>query len=124
MTRYATGPARASTCATKRAAEVWSPLPLPIREPSPYLVRHGAGYSIFEHNSHGLKQQVRLFAVPDAPVKVVRLRLENTWSRVRRITATYYAEWVLGVTRHAMQQYVIPEYARKPCAAGAQPVQR
>ena len=30
--------------------------------------------------------------------------------RPRRITATFYAEWVLGVTREAGAQYVIPDF--------------
>ncbi len=95
----------------EETAEIWSPMPMPCRAPAPYLIRHGAGYSIFEHNSHGLKQQVRLFAAQDAPVKVVQLRLENTWTHTRRITATFYAEWVLGVTRDSAQQYVVSEFA-------------
>ena len=94
----------------EETAEVWSPTPLPAGEGAPYLIRHGAGYSIFEHHSHGLKQRLRLFAAPDAPVKVVHLRLENTWERHRRITATFYAEWVLGTHRDAEQQYIVPEY--------------
>ena len=89
---------------------VWSPTPLPAGDSSPYLTRHGAGYSIFEHHSHGLKQRLCLFTVPDSPVKVIRLQLENTWSRNRRITATYYADWVLGPNRDMHQQYVIPEF--------------
>ncbi len=94
----------------EETAEVWSPAPMPCPAPAPYLIRHGAGYSVFEHNSHGLKQRLQLFAVPDAPVKVVQLHLENTWALTRRITATFYAEWVLGVTRDAAQQYVVSEY--------------
>ena len=94
----------------EETAEVWSPTPLPCREPSPYLVRHGAGYSTFEHNSHGLAQRLRLFAAQDAPVKIVQLRLENTRTHSRRITATFYAEWVLGVTRDISQQYIVSEY--------------
>jgi len=94
----------------EETAEVWSPTPLPCRAPAPYLIRHGAGYSIFEHNSHGLVQRLRLFAAPDAPVKVMQLRLENKWMRARRITATFYAEWVLGITRDATQQYVVSEF--------------
>jgi cyclic beta-1,2-glucan synthetase len=89
---------------------VWSATPLPIREPEPYLVRHGAGYTTFEHNSHGLRQNLRLFASRDDPVKVVRLRLENTWSRTRRITVTYYVEWVLGIHRDMTKQYIVPEF--------------
>jgi len=94
----------------EETAEVWSPTPLPCRATAPYLIRHGAGYSIFEHISHGLAQRLRLFAASDAPVKVLHLRLENTWAQPRRITATFYAEWVLGVTRDTAQQYVVSEY--------------
>jgi cyclic beta-1,2-glucan synthetase len=94
----------------EETAQVWSPTPQPTRAPAPYLIRHGAGYSIFEHHSHGLKQELRLFVARDAPVKVIQLRLENVWERGRRITATFYTEWVLGVARDASQQYVVPEF--------------
>jgi cyclic beta-1,2-glucan synthetase len=89
---------------------IWSPTPAPAGDASSYLIHHGAGYSIFEHNSHGLKQRLRLFAIPDAPIKVVELRLENVWNRNRRITATYYAEWVLGADRETSQQYIVPGF--------------
>jgi cyclic beta-1,2-glucan synthetase len=94
----------------EETARVWSPTPLPAGELAAYLVRHGAGYSVFEHNSHGLKQRLRLFAVPDAPLKVVQLRLENVWRRARRITATFYVEWVLGTDRDLTQPYIVPEF--------------
>lgn len=94
----------------EETGQIWSPAPSPVPAPAPYLIRHGAGYSVFEHHSHGLKQRLCLFAAPDAPVKVVHLRLENAWNRARRITATFYAEWVLGTSRDTMQQYVVPEY--------------
>jgi cyclic beta-1,2-glucan synthetase len=94
----------------EETSRVWTPTPLPSRDSDPYLVRHGMGYSIFEHNSQGLKQELCIFAVPDAPVKIIKLRLENIWDRPRRITATYYAEWVLGVNRSLTQQYIIPEF--------------
>ncbi len=96
----------------EETALIWSPTPLPAPGPGPYRIRHGAGYSIFEHHCHSLEQQLRLFVVPDAPVKVIYLRLENTWQRPRRITATFYAEWVLGVTRDITQQYIVPEFDR------------
>ncbi len=90
--------------------QIWSPTPLPVRADAPYLIRHGAGYSIFEHASHGLSQSVRLFAVPDKPVKIVQLKLENLTSNTRRINVTYFAEWVLGTRRDITAQYVIPEF--------------
>jgi cyclic beta-1,2-glucan synthetase len=73
-------------------------------------VRHGTGYTVFEHNSHGLRQRVSLFAARDAPVKIVRLQLENTWNRPRRITATYYAEWALGPSRELASPTLVPSY--------------
>ncbi|HEX9074930.1 MAG TPA: hypothetical protein VF932_04090, partial [Anaerolineae bacterium] len=94
----------------EETGEVWSPTPLPCRAPAAYLIRHGAGYSTFDHNSHGLAQRLRLFAAPEAPVKIVQLRLTNTWLQTRRITATFYVEWVLGVTRDLAQQYVVSEF--------------
>jgi len=94
----------------EETALVWSPMPSPSRDAAPYLIRHGAGYSQFEHHSNGLKQKTRLFVAPDAPIKIIKLRLENTWNRPRRVTVTYYAEWVLGVNRSASQTYIVPEY--------------
>lgn len=94
----------------EETAEIWSPTPQPAPASEPYLVRHGAGYTVFEHHSHGLRQHLCLFAVPDAPLKVVQLRLENEGTRPRRITATYYLEWVLGVNRETSQPYITSEY--------------
>ncbi len=98
----------------EETAIIWSPTPQPAPAPAPYLARHGAGYTIFEHHSHGLRQRLRVFTPPDAPLKILQLNLENTWDRARRITATYYVEWVLGVTRESSQQYLIPEFNDDP----------
>lgn len=103
-------PAEALYLRDEETGDVWSPTPLPAGEDAPYVARHGAGYSAFEHHSHGLKQRLRVFAAADAPVKVIQLRLENVWDRTRRLTATFYAEWVLGINRDDAQQYVVPEY--------------
>ncbi len=89
---------------------VWSPTLLPAGADTLHLVRHGAGYSVFESQSHGLNQNLRLFAAPDAPVKIAALRLQNLWERPRRVTVTYYAEWVLGTTRATHQAHIMPEF--------------
>ena len=94
----------------EETAAVWSTTPQPLGDARPYLVRQGAGYTCFEHNSRGLEQRTRLFCHPREPVKFVSLRLTNRWSRPRRITATYYAEWVLGTTREESAPFVVPEY--------------
>ncbi len=94
----------------EETGEVWSPTPLPCGADQPYRATHGAGYTTFEHNSHGLRHTLALFASPDDPVKIIRLKVENTLDTWRRITATQYVEWVLGTTRAANMAYIIPEY--------------
>ncbi len=94
----------------EETGDVWSSTPLPAGADQPYRVTHGAGYTIFEHNSHGLRQRLTLFASPEDPVKIIHLRVENTWNHNRRITATQYIEWVLGTTHAASLPYIIPEY--------------
>ncbi|MEK6303548.1 MAG: glucoamylase family protein [Acidobacteriota bacterium] len=89
--------------------EVWSPTPLPIREPEQYLIRHGQGYSIFQHASHGIDQELMVFVPMDSTVKISLLRLRNQTDRKRRISVTSYAEWVLGVDRSRMAPYIITE---------------
>ncbi|HEX8492837.1 MAG TPA: glucoamylase family protein [Pyrinomonadaceae bacterium] len=88
---------------------VWTPTPLPVREPEPYTVRHGQGYTVFEHTSHGISQELLLFVPLDAPVKISLLRLRNRTLRVRRLSVTSYNEWVLGVQRGASAPYIITE---------------
>ena len=36
--------------------DLWTATPCPIREPTPYRVRHGAGYSVFDHDAQGSRQ--------------------------------------------------------------------
>jgi cyclic beta-1,2-glucan synthetase len=103
-------PAEAIYLRDEETAEVWSPTPQPAPAATPYLVRHGAGYTTYTHDSHELNQQLRLFVVPDAPAKIYHLQLENQSSRPRRITVTFYAEWVLGVDRAAAAQFLVPDF--------------
>ena len=93
----------------EETAAVWSPTPLPAGGDAETLVRHGAGYTTYTRESHGLVQELTIFVPPDASLKVVRLRLENKLARHRRLTATYYAEWVLGSLREEQRPYIASE---------------
>jgi cyclic beta-1,2-glucan synthetase len=90
---------------------VWTPTALPIREKDAYRARHGQGYSVFEHNSHAIEQELTVFIPfgddgPRDPVKICRLRLRNRSSRNRRLTVTYFAEWVLGTRREEQASHI------------------
>jgi cyclic beta-1,2-glucan synthetase len=95
----------------EQSGAVWTPTPLPIREKDAYRARHGQGYTVFEHNSHAIGQELTVF-VPVGedgtgdPVKIYRLRLRNDSGRQRRLTVAYFAEWVLGSVREDQQVHV------------------
>ncbi|TVQ18885.1 MAG: glycosyl transferase, partial [Spirochaetaceae bacterium] len=88
----------------------WTPTASPIREHSAYRARHGAGYSVFEHNSHSIEQELTVFVpVDDAggmPVRLQRLRLRNGSARTRTLSVTHYIEWTLGENRETSQMHV------------------
>jgi cyclic beta-1,2-glucan synthetase len=94
----------------EETAQVWTPTPLPAGANSSYLARHGAGYTIYEHHSHGINSELALFISPQDPVKFLRLRLQNTRSRPRRLTVTFYAEWVLGLAPAVTGPFIVTEY--------------
>jgi len=99
----------------EETAEVWSATPLPCNLEAPCLVRHGAGYTVWEHASRGLEHELEAFVAADDPVKLVRLRLTNRTERARRVTATYFAPWVLGVDHATTQLHVVPGYDAVRC---------
>ncbi|HET6617836.1 MAG TPA: glucoamylase family protein, partial [Gemmatimonadota bacterium] len=88
---------------------VWTPTPLPIREATPYVTRHGQGYSRFEHQSHGIALELLQFVPSEDPIKISRLMIRNLSDRSRRLTVTAYVEWVLGVLRENSAPFVWTE---------------
>jgi cyclic beta-1,2-glucan synthetase len=56
---------------------MWGPTPLPIRERSPYIARHGQGYTRFEHTAHGIALELEQFVPLEDPIKLSRLKIRN-----------------------------------------------
>jgi cyclic beta-1,2-glucan synthetase len=102
-------PSEALYLRDEETAQVWSTTPLPAGLDVDTIVRHGAGYTVYERESHGLRQELTVFVPTDAPVKILRLRLTNRLPRPRRLTATYYVEWVLGALREEQQSHIVCE---------------
>jgi cellobiose phosphorylase len=103
-------PAEAAYLRDEESGEVWTPTPLPAGAGMAVCVRHGQGYTSYACNSHGLEQELLVLVPTDAPVKVVRLSVRNTGDRPRRLSATFYAEWVLGTSRESAPLQVVCEY--------------
>jgi len=87
----------------------WTATPLPIREEQPYIIRHGQGYSVFEHLSHGIEQRQLMYVPLKDPVKINWIRLKNKTDRKRSISLTCYVEWVLGVNRAHTTPFIVTD---------------
>ena len=107
------------------SGELWTPTALPIRENSPYRVRHGQGYSCFEHTAHGIALELEQFVPLEDPIKISRLKIRNLSGRSRRLSITAYVEWVLGTSRGASGPFIVTDidgeagsmFARNPWSA-------
>ncbi|HZG56247.1 GH36-type glycosyl hydrolase domain-containing protein [Paenibacillus sp.] len=78
--------------------------------PPPYVATHGRGFSRFDHARDGLRQETTVFVPLEDPVKIVKVRVRNEGAAPRRLSLTYYAEWVLGVQRHANATYIVTDW--------------
>ena len=88
---------------------VWSPMPLPARGTGAYRTRHGFGYSVYEHVEDGIESELWVYVGLTDPVKYSVLKLRNRSGRARRISATAYAEWILGDLYGRTHMYLITE---------------
>ncbi len=93
----------------EESGRFWSPSPLPRRGKTPYITRHGFGYSIFEHAEDGIRSQLRIYVAKDAPVKFAVFKLRNQSGRARQLSLTGYVEWVLGDLRPKSMMHIITE---------------
>ena len=87
----------------------WSPTVLPTRTAGAYRVRHGFGYSVFEHAAEKIESTLRIHVAIDAPVKYSTLTLRNRSDQTRRLSVTGYVEWVLGDEREKSLMHVVTE---------------
>ncbi len=87
----------------------WSVTPNPTRRNSRYTIRHGFGYSTFECYFDGIQTETTLFVDLEAPIKFVVVKVTNMSGRHRKLSATGYAEWVLGDLRSKSAMHVATE---------------
>ena len=93
----------------EESGRYWSPTPLPRHGGGGYTIRHGFGYSVFEHRQDGLFTELTVYVAREAPVKFLALRVVNESGRPRRVSVTGYVEWVLGDVRERTAMHVVTE---------------
>jgi cyclic beta-1,2-glucan synthetase len=85
----------------------WSLTPLPCGGGLPYVVRHGQGYSEYEHRRTPLSSRLRIFVPGRDPVKIFQITLTNTARERRTCAVTLYVDWVLGENRTRARHHVV-----------------
>jgi len=80
----------------EETGKVWTPSPGPLALHRAHTIRHGWGRTVLQASAADLEEEVSWFLHPIAQVKVVRVRLRNRGSRPRKISATFFADWVMG----------------------------
>jgi len=91
-------------------ADCWTVTPEPMSHQHAVQIEHGPGYTKWLQHSRGLEQTLEVCVAKDNPVKLLRLRLVNPSSAVRRITATYFVDWCLGAVASQARPHVRVNY--------------
>ncbi len=87
----------------------WSPTILPRRGSGDYQIRHGFGYSVFEHIEEGIRTELWVYIASDSSVKFSKLIIHNLSGRARQLSAIGFVSWVLGSLRDNNFMYVVTE---------------
>jgi cellobiose phosphorylase len=93
----------------EESGEYWSPTPLPCPGGAAYRCRHGFGYTVYEHEAHGVRSQFWVYVDRHASVKFSVLKVHNHSGHRRRLSATAYVEWILGDHRAKSVMHVVTE---------------
>jgi cyclic beta-1,2-glucan synthetase len=88
------------------SGDLWTATAQPIRDGGTYIARHGHGYSRFEHEANGIALELLQYVPIADPLKISRLTLRNLSGKVRRLSVTAYAEWVLGTSRGPSSPFI------------------
>lgn len=81
------------TDTNKYWSATWKPVMADYEE---YEVRHGVGYSIFNHKVDKIKSSMKVFVVPNNPLEIMEVTLTNEDEKERNLDITTFLEWGLG----------------------------
>jgi cellobiose phosphorylase len=93
----------------EESGKFWSPTSLQTKSKSPYITKHGFGYTTIEHSEDGIYTNLSVFVDVDASIKFFTINFHNQSQRSRRLSITGYIEWVLGELRAKTQMHIVTE---------------
>ncbi|HEX2342201.1 MAG TPA: glucoamylase family protein [Vicinamibacterales bacterium] len=100
-------PGEAMYLCDQDTGHIWSATPLPAGDGRPFTIRHGQGFTAYEHTRDEIDSNLRLFVPSRDPVKIFQLAVRNGSRRVRRLSITLYVDWALGEDRTRSRLHVV-----------------
>ena len=83
------------------SGDIFTATARPINDGGSYIIRHGLGYTIYQHNALGIEATQTIFVPPDEPVKIIDISLYNPGDTTRHFSATYVLKPLLGANLDA-----------------------
>jgi len=90
----------------EKTGELWSPTPYPLGNDRAYIIRHGKGYSVFEHVYNAIQHKLLMFVPITSKVKIFKLTMKNLGVEPRNISVTGFFELVLGLHREYTKHFL------------------
>lgn len=85
----------------EESGEAWRPASPDHPGEGAVSVTHGWGYTKFAGGALGIAHEMVVSIAPRDPVKIMKLVLRNRSGAKRKLSVTYFAEWVIGVRRQS-----------------------
>lgn len=98
--------------------DYWSAAWKPVcKEVDFYEVRHGIGYSVIKSIYKNIATSMKIFVVPNDPLEIWELEIENTDIKERKLNLFTYFEWALGdapdINREFHKLFIDTKYNEK-----------
>ena len=94
----------------KETLKSWSVCLNPMPDNNDYFVTHGFGYTIYNHTSYGIEQNLSVFVPKEDSIKLNILELKNLEAKKKKLRLIYYIKPVLGEDETMSNGYINVKY--------------
>jgi len=72
-----------------------------------YIIRHGFGYSVYEHSKNDIAMSQTVFVAKDESVKIIILELQNLSNEAKQLRLCQYLRPVMGVSAEESGRHLV-----------------
>ncbi len=102
-------PAEAIYLRDEATGEYWSLTPLSIDSSAEWRITHYPGHTSMEHTQKGVSHKLSFFCPMNSQLKIINIEIENTHQDQRKLSLTFYIEWILANRKQQSYQTLFPK---------------